>query len=242
MRQVAHIMGMPVSVDIPDCQEPKVFSEVFARLKDIDQKFSPYKKDSQLNLFNRGLLKKPDKELRLIIKKCEVARELSDGFFSAWVGGTFDPSGYVKGWAINEAGKIIEKSGFKTYCIGAGGDILARSDSDKDWSIGIQDPLDKKRIIGVISGKNFAVATSGNYERGEHIINPKTGQPARDLLSFTVTGKNIIEADILATAGFAAGNFGINLVGNRRGYEALAIDLAGRLSATGGMKNIFQPA
>ncbi|HEU5004578.1 MAG TPA: FAD:protein FMN transferase [Candidatus Saccharimonadales bacterium] len=240
MRRVEQIMGMPISIDIPQCQNEVVFEEVFDRLKEIDRKFSPYRPDSQLNLHNKGRLK-PDKELKSIIKACKEAEELTDGFFSAWASGVFDPSGYVKGWAIDQAGKLIKKAGYQTFCVAAGGDILARSQTNKDWVIGIQNPFDKSKIIGSIKGKNFAVATSGNYERGEHIINLKTKKPALELASFTVTGKNIIEADVLATAGFVAGDFGINFVGNQHGYEALAINLDGRVSATGGMKKIFRP-
>lgn len=232
-------MGMPITVDIPGCQANQVFEQVFALLREIDESFSTYKTDSEVSRYRRGELKKPSRRLSKIIEACQEAEQNTVGYFSAWAAGSFDPSGYVKGWAINEAGKVVQKAGFTTFCIGAGGDILARSDQDKDWSVGIENPLDKQALIGVIKGRNFAVATSGSYERGSHIYTPKTGLPAKELLSFSVTGRNIIEADILATAGFAAGNFGINLVGNRRGYAALAVDRQGNLSMSGGMSRLL---
>lgn len=145
----------------------------------------------------------------------------------------FDPSGYVKGWAIAEAGKVIEEDDYETYCISAGGDILARSDSDKVWNIGIQDPRDKSKILNpstssgqasILKIKNGAVCTSGNYERGAHIINPKTQKPADELLSVTITGPDIIKADILATAVFAMGPKSVNFMKKQKNYTAFIID------------------
>jgi thiamine biosynthesis lipoprotein len=217
MRRVEQIMGLPISIDIPNCENEAVFKAVFTRFNEIDGRFSTYKPDSEVSRFRDGLVKENSLsiELQTVIAECKKAQAETYGYFSAWAAGAFDPSGYVKGWAIAEAGKIIEKPGYKTYCIGAGGDILAHSNSDKVWQVGIQDPKDKTKILnpstslgagkGVISIKNGAVATSGNYERGSHIINPKTKKPAGELLSVTVTGPDIIKADVLATACFAMG-------------------------------------
>jgi FAD:protein FMN transferase len=200
-------MGMPITVDIPSCGEEDVFEAVFRVFHRIDARFSTYKPDSEVSRFIRKQLSEAElsPQLEKIIKECRRAAKQTDGYFSAWAAGAFDPSGYVKGWAIAEAGKTIETLGFKTYCISAGGDILARSDSDKVWNIGIQDPTNPKKIIKKLGISNGAVATSGNYERGSHIINPKTGKPADDLLSVTITGPDILKADILATACFAMG-------------------------------------
>ena len=207
MRRVEQIMGLPISIDIPDCDDETVFEAAFGRLKEIDERFSTYKPDSEVSKFAAGKIAGTDMsdELKEVIEACREAQKMTDGYFSAWSAGAFDPSGYVKGWAIAEAGKVIEGKGFKTYCIGAGGDILARSSSDKVWNIGIQDPYDKTKILNKLSISNGAVCTSGNYERGAHIINPKTNQPARELSSVTVMGPDIIWADVLATAIFAMG-------------------------------------
>jgi thiamine biosynthesis lipoprotein len=223
MRQVAHIMGMPITVDIPDSDNEKVFEAVFQRFKDIDEKFSPYKKDSELSKYQRSEIAEKDlsAEFKEVIKACKEAEEFTNGYFSAHFSGKYNPTGYVKGWSIAEAGKVIEKQGFKTYCIGAGGDILASSDSDKVWHIGIQNPKNKQEIINKLSIKNGAVATSGSYERGSHIINPKTGKPANKLLSATVTGPDIITADILATAIFAAGS--LVPLNNYKSYKAFTV-------------------
>lgn len=241
MRQVRQLMGMPITIDIPGAANDKVFDKVFKRLEQIDKRFSTYKPDSEVSKFARGELTEADlsDKLKEVIKACREAEAMTEGYFSAWAAclpdrqaGAFEPSGYVKGWAIAEAGKMIEKEGFKTYCISAGGDILARSDSDKIWNIGIQDPSDKSKMLNPSTGsgqanilkiKNGAVCTSGNYERGAHIINPKTQKPADELLSVTITGPDIIKADILATAVFASGTLNPNFLKEYPDYKALVI-------------------
>jgi len=220
-------MGIPISIDIPECENEPVFSEVFARLREIDGRFSTYKPESEVSRFAAGKIAQNDlsQEVKDVIKACQSAEEKTDGYFSAWAAGAFDPSGYVKGWAIAEAGKVIEKHGYKTYCIGAGGDVLAHSDTDKVWNIGIQDPRDKSKILNKLSISNEAVCTSGSYERGAHIINPKTKKPANRLLSVTVVGPDIIWADILATAVFASGKSQIKFMEDFqiKGYKLLTV-------------------
>jgi thiamine biosynthesis lipoprotein len=225
MRLVRQIMGMPITVDISECSDEAVFNAVFTRFHEIDKRFSTYKPESEVSQFSSGRIKENSlsADLKMVIVECEKAEAETVGYFSAWANGTFDPSGYVKGWAIAEAGENIEKYGFKTYCIGAGGDILARSDSAKKWNIAIQNPADRSKILNKLSISNGAVATSGNYERGSHIINPKTKKPASELLSVTVSGPDIIKADILATACFAMGEKAADFMKRETSYRALII-------------------
>lgn len=222
MRLVEFIMGLPISIDIRDCQDDAPFKAAFERLRQIDERFSTYKPDSEVSKYSRGEIQEKDlsEELKKVIKACEDAEAKTGGYFSAWATGTFNPSGYVKGWAIAEAGREIEARGHKTYCVGAGGDILARSDSDFQWKIGIQDPSDKSKILDVLSISNGAACTSGSYERGEHIINPKTKMPAQELLSVTITGPDVIWADVLATACFAMGRQkAMKFINSQPGYK-----------------------
>lgn len=218
-------MGLPVSVDIPSCSDEAVFEEVFTRFHEIDRRFSTYKPDSEVSKFAAGKIAEADlsQELEQVIEACRQVESKTGGYFSAWAAGAFDPSGYVKGWAIAEAGKVIEQFGYETYCIGAGGDILSRSNSDKIWQIGIQDPVDKNKILNKLSISNGAVCTSGNYERGAHIINPKTGKTAQELSSVTVIGPDIIWADVLATACFAMGQKAAGFMKRQKNYEAVII-------------------
>ena len=224
MRRSQMIMGTGVSVDIPGSKED-IFEKVFECLREIDRKFSPYKEDSEVSKYRRGELREAglSVEMKFVLHACRKAEEKTNGYFSAWYGSEWDPSGYVKGWAIEKAGMIIKKSGYRTFCVSIGGDLQAASDGSKKWSIGIQDPTDKSKILDLLSISNSAMATSGNYERGIHIINPKTSKPATDLLSLSVVGPGILEADILATAGFAAGKNWREVLAKFAEYEALAV-------------------
>lgn len=222
-------MGLPISIDIPAAKTKVDFEPTFEALIRIDEQFSTYKTDSEVSRYARGELKMPSPKLSQVIKACQRYEAETDGYFSAWAGGAFDPSGYVKGWAIELAGKWIEKAGFGTYCIGAGGDILAKSDGNKFWKIGIQDPSTPEKILDLLSISNGAVATSGNYERGQHIINPKTKKPANELLSVTVTGPDMIKADVLATAIFAAGKTNPDFLKSFPDYSTLFVGKDGKI-------------
>lgn len=224
MRRTEFLMGTHASVDVPECKKEKVFKATFDRFHEIIERFSPFKPDSELCRFQRGELseKQLSSEMKKIKKACEEAEKITSGYFSAYFAGKFNPTGYVKGWAIAEAGRVIERHGYRTYCIGVGGDILARSDSDKVWKIGVQDPTDKQKILDKLSISNGTVATSGSYERGGHVINPKTKEPNNELLSMTVIGPDIIWADVFATAAFAMGKKGESFVNRQEDYKAIA--------------------
>ncbi|HEX5395280.1 MAG TPA: FAD:protein FMN transferase [Candidatus Saccharimonadales bacterium] len=225
MRRSKPIMGTQASIDIPGCSKEAVFDAVFSRLREIDKRFSPYKKDSELSRYNRGELSERtlSEEMKHVLHACRKWEEKTEGYFSAWYGGECDPSGYVKGWAIAEAGKLLVEQGLSTFCISIGGDILVKSDGGKEWLIGVQHPGDRTKILNKLSISDGAIATSGNYERGKHIANPISGKPADDLLSITVTGPNIVTADVLATAAFAMGQKGVKFVNSQKGYRALAV-------------------
>jgi thiamine biosynthesis lipoprotein len=242
MRRRAFIMGMPVVLDIPGASDPGVFKQVFHELHLIDSQFSPFIERSELSRFRRGEIA-PDKlsiGMKAVMKACLEAEAMTDGYFSARYSEVFDPTGYVKGWAIAEASRKLLKRGIGTFSLSVGGDINAYSNSDKIWRIGILDPFNKGSIVGKIVGQNLAIATSGNYERGNHIINPKTGKPARELLSLTVEGPDIIKADILATAAYAMGKQGLKFIDEKMpGYEVLAIDRHGEALLSGGMRTIL---
>ncbi len=234
-------MGTAVSLDIPAATKADIFEVVFARLRSIDARFSSYKKDSELSRFRRAELKPTElsREMKQVMAACKRAEVDTDGYFSAWYEGNFEPSGYVKGWAIAEAGKLLKAHNYQTFCLSIGGDILASSVGDKVWRVGLQDPKNKQALIGSLEIKNGAVATSGLYERGQHIINPKTGQPATELLALTVTGPDIIKADILATAGVAMGPAAINFIAGFKNYQALAVDKTGQIITSPGFRELL---
>lgn len=201
MQYSADIMGMPIRLDIDrgDLAEP-----VFDLLRDIDQQFSTYKQASEVSRIRRGELSIDDagRELRDVASACEVWKLKTNGYFDDFYDGKFDPSGYVKGWAIKCAQQLLLGSGSKQFLLNAGGDVVAMG---KDWKVGIRLPDDPEKMACTLELHDLAIATSGLYERGEHIINPLNGQKAADYASISVIGPDIITADVLATTFFAMG-------------------------------------
>jgi FAD:protein FMN transferase len=237
MRRTAHIMGMPVSVEIPGQVKPKIFEQVFANLAEVGERFSPFKPESELLRYRAGDVSENElsREMKQVMAACKQAEKDTGGYFSAYHSGVFDPTGYVKGWAIGRAGKLLKGLGHRTFCLSVGGDILASSGSDKVWQIGIQDPKRSRYLTSQVSIANGAVVTSGTYERGEHVINPKTKKANKTLVSVTVIGPDVITADILATAQLASGQTNLALIEKKPGYEAMAIDRADNLLMSTGI-------
>lgn len=200
-------MGMPVIIDIPGSIDETVFEEVFSFLRGVDQTFSTYRHDSEVSRFNNGLLKKGDlsADVQYVLKQCEHYSRLTDGYFTAYYSETCDPSGYVKAWAMHHVARMIESGGYATYLINIAGDMIA-SGQTRTWNIAIQDPLRKDSIRGVVGLQNQSIATSGSYERGDHIINPITRSSDTDLISVSVYGNDIITADVCATTCIAMGS------------------------------------
>lgn len=220
-------MGVPISIDIPGAASAELFELAFARLRQIDDTFSTYKPGSTLNRFLRGE-RKLSGEMLKVKDTCEAYEQMTEGYFSAYFQGFFNPTGYVKGWAVQEAGAILQANGIQSFLINAAGDIMAASDGKKQWYISLQDPFLPTRTIGTIALKNGAIATSGTYERGLHIINPHTKKPTNELISASVYGKGIAAADVFATACIAMGSSrAIDFIGSQLGYEALLVGTDG---------------
>jgi thiamine biosynthesis lipoprotein len=137
-------------------------------------------------------------------------RQATRGAFDPWaVPGGFDPSGYVKGWAAGQASALLRDGGFADHLVNAGGDICAAGDelpgSGTGWPVGILNPHAPGEVVEAVTLSNAAMATSGRYERGEHIIDPSTGMPALDVDSATVVGPDAGTADALASAAVVHG-------------------------------------
>jgi len=160
-----------------------------------------------------------------ILRRCAEARELSAGWFDPWaVPGGFDPSGYVKGWAAQQALGVFRASGICGVLVNAAGDIAGAGGpgAGGPFRIGIADPRSPLRLAEVVELAG-AIATSGCYERGDHLIDPHTGRPAARAASASVTGPDLGLADALATAVAVAGEPGLALVEKIDGYEALIV-------------------
>jgi FAD:protein FMN transferase len=165
-----------------------------------------------------------------VFARCEELRTETQGFFDVDAVG-LDPSGFVKGWSVDEGSAILDRAGLEEYAINAGGDIRVRG----RWTIGIQHPRDAKAIAKVVEGSDLAVATSGAYERGEHVRDPHTGAAPDGILSVTVTGPDLGTADAYATAALAMGaRRAPGWTARLRGYEAMTILADGRVLSTPG--------
>jgi FAD:protein FMN transferase len=248
LRQVREVMGMPVTIQVVD-DDPAAPEAVEAAFEDfalLDRTFSPFLAGSAVSRINRGELQLSESGplVEQAVELCRHYEKATAGYFSAWLPGGFDPSGLVKGWAIDRACSILDRHRLRNYFVDAGGDVQTRGSSDEGdpWRVGIRHPVRRSEVVRVILAADLAVATSGTYEKGEHIVDPHTGNPVRDWLSFTVVGPDIFSADVYATAAFAMGEAGLGFIERTTGYEAYAIqpDLVARW--TGGFDAVSPPS
>ena len=228
MKKIALIMGMPVVIDVADedCKEADI-QDTFDYLHHVDDVFSTYKSNSEIERINRGEISvaQTSDEMKKILDLCEQTKSESDDYFNININGKLDPSGLVKGYAINEAANLLGNFGYKNYFVDIGGDVQATglNGDKKPWAIGIRNPFNQNEIIKVVHISNRGVATSGTYIRGNHIFNPIKKKPATEIVSVTVIGPNIYEADRFATPTFAMGLEGINWLERKPGLEGYLI-------------------
>jgi thiamine biosynthesis lipoprotein len=238
-------MGMPVSVDVRDQgAEQGVLDQVFADLRFVDQVFSPFIPDSEVSRIDRGELRSEDAGslVQHVLSLCRHYEIATNGYFSAWIEGRLDPSGLVKGWAIDRACAILDGHGYRHYYVEAAGDVRTRRPDGigAPWRIGIRHPVQRDRVTRIIPADDLAVATSGTYEKGPHIRDPHTGSEATHWLSFTVVGADILDADVYATAAFAIGRRGLDFIEARPRFEAYAIDPQLRATWTSGFAELCE--
>jgi thiamine biosynthesis lipoprotein len=232
-------MGMPVTVQVVDDEaEDQALHEVFNDFTLLDRTFSPFLVESAVSRINRGELKPEDAGplVNQAIGLCQLYEQATGGYFSAWIAGRFDPSGLVKGWAIDRACSVLDRHGYHDYFVDAGGDVQTRGRNAEGgpWRVGIRHPVERDKFACVVLASGLAVATSGTYEKGEHVLDPHSGRPANAWLSFTVVGPDILQADVYATACLAMGIAGLDFMTRVAGYEAFAIDHRSRAMSTQG--------
>ena len=242
LQETRLIMGMPVCVAISGAAAAAPDLEVaFASFVQADARFSPFRPDSELSRLNRKELASQDRSAQMceILELAEQTRIDSDGYFDVRrPDGTLDPCGIVKGWAIREAARALALRGLRDFFIDAGGDIQASGHNVEGghWRVGIRNPFQSEQIVKVLIPRGAGVATSGNYHRGPHIYNPHAPEtPAGDIVSLTVIGPDILEADRFATAAFAMGEVGIEFIERVQGLEGYQIDARGIARMTSGI-------
>ncbi|MFF0267568.1 FAD:protein FMN transferase [Kribbella sp. NPDC004536] len=238
---VEQVMGMPVSVLArgssagSDAADTAV-QALFTSLREVDRVFSPYKPDSDVSRLGRGEIGWDDvsPDVKDVRERCAAAGELTDGLFSAELpDGGWDPSGLVKGWAVERAAELLRSVDGLDWCLNAGGDVLVVCPSAEPFTVGIQDPRDPGRVVAALARQSGAVATSGTAARGAHLYDPRTGRAVRSRwLSVSVSGASLEYADILATVAFVAGDEWPAVL--PPGYEGLGVLADGHLHATAG--------
>jgi thiamine biosynthesis lipoprotein len=245
LRRIEPVMGTIVSFDVRDeGVAPQALDRAVEHLHDIECRFSPYRPDSEVCRLGRAELALDDArpDLRWIMGLCDELARLTGGYFDARrfrADGMPDPTGVVKGWAVEEAAFILVDAGAANFLVNGGGDIVARGSpepgSGRPWRVGIRNPLQGELLATALEVRDGAVATSGTYERGEHVVDPHSGRPSTGLVSLTVTGGSLAYADAYATAAFAMGRNGPAWIAGLDDYEAFAVTADGLTLATRGL-------
>src|ERR1700712_1622501 len=211
LTQIERVMGTVVSFDVRvggSLGDARAAVRRAAQsLQRVDEVFSTYRPGSAISRLGSGELALADApaEVQEVLRRCERLRVETGGAFNARVTEQLDPSAFVKGWAVEGAVAHLTSAGLTNFCVTAGGDVACRGGAlpAATWRIGIQHPTDSDAIAAVAEVRNQAVATSGAYERGDHIRVPGTGAAAYGLRSATVVGPGLGTADAYSTAAFA---------------------------------------
>jgi thiamine biosynthesis lipoprotein len=218
-RAVEHVMGMPVSSALRGHHATTQHGEqawraVIDELRSVDRIFSTYRSDSVISRLDRGevTLEECPAEVAEVLALGGEAEQQSGGAFSVVLPDSdgqlrLDPSGVVKGWAVERASRLLATLDDTDFCLSAGGDLVCHvTDPDRPaWQIGIEHPYDPTSLIAVVPVRSGAVATSGTRHRGQHLLDARTGRPAGGVASVTVIGRSLTWADIDATAAYAHG-------------------------------------
>jgi thiamine biosynthesis lipoprotein len=236
-REVEHVMGMPISLALRGRHAATpagadAWAAALAELREADAVFSTYRDESWVSRLGRGevaLEECPD-VVREVLDLGEQARRQSGGAFDVRRRGAdgrevLDPSGVVKGWAVQRAAAPLLALEDTDVCLSAGGDMVCVvADPDRPaWRVGVEDPRAFDRVVAVVPVRNGAVATSGHARRGAHVVDARTGRAPTALASVTVVGPDLTWADIDATCALALGDEGEAWLRGRAGRSAVVV-------------------
>lgn len=251
-QRIVETMGTVMTIDVP-AHEPAVHDAVAMervvdvavdRLRGIEERFSTYDARSEVSCFGRGELREDEvsDELRAILDLAATLRDVTGGSFDVHAAAVdppaaelqrsdlpgarpLEPSGLVKGWAIEQVVDHLRSAGLRHFAVNIGGDVYAGGEElpGRRWRIGVQHPVQRQHLMAVLHVSDMAVATSGTYERGQHIVDPRGGRP-KGLLSVTVVGPDVTLADVYATAIFARGRDGMEWATTLPGFDVLMVD------------------
>ena len=245
VRRTLAVMGTVVSFTVLGLGETAAatgLDRACEVLREADETFSLWKPDSPVSRLRRGETALEPPEVADVLELCRTARAWSRGWFDPWaMPGGVDPTGLVKGWAVERARDVLRQAGAIAALVSGGGDlaVFGHPAPGQEWRIGIQHPWRRDALAGIIEVR-AAAATSGTYERGPHLIDPRTGRPGHRGISATVTGPSLALADALATAVAVGGDDALGAVGKLDGYAGYLIRPDGSEAYTGNMQVLSQ--
>jgi thiamine biosynthesis lipoprotein len=243
MRRSELLMGTMIAIDIadplPQHRLAALADDFYAFMREVDARFSTYRPDSEVCRVDRGELaaSAASADLREVLVGCARLWRETDGYFDEYATGRLDPSGYVKGWAAEVASARLAAAGSVNHLVNAGGDVRVRGEPvpGQPWHVPLRHPWHADGAFAVLALRDAGVATSGTYERGFHVIDPRTGRPAQGLRSVTVVGPDSSLADAYATAAVAMGMAGIDWLAGLSGYEVAVVTEDGRGFCSAGL-------
>ena len=247
MKQIRLIMGMPITLEVLDASVMQNdLDVVFAYFVSVDEVFSTYKDTSEISRLNRGELlpTQYSEDMQTILALSAQTKEETDGYFDILHNGIYDPSGIVKGWAIQNAAQLLQAKRLRNFYIDAGGDIqVSGHKNGNPWRVGIRNPFNRNEYVKVLEVTDQGVATSGTAIRGQHIYDPyHRDTQLLAIASITIIGPNVYDADRFATAAFAMGKKGIHFIEKLAGFEGYMIDIHGIATYTSGFERyVLQP-
>ena len=239
-RHTVSVMGTVVSFDLRDPVPSSALADAIRALQRADELFSTYKANSPISRLGRAEITfdqcPPD--VVEVLNLCERATSWTDCYFDAYAADrpSFDQPAGV------QASDILSDAGSRHHSVNGGGDIqfAGGTDDGTPWQVGIADPHSPDQLLAVLETVGGAIATSGSGERGHHITDPRTGQPATHFLSVTIVAESIVDADVIATAAFARGGSAVDWVCRLDGVEGLFLTTGLHLLATPGLP-LVQP-
>lgn len=246
-RYVEHVMGMPISLALrgrhqDDERARAAWAAVMAELHEVDRVFSTYREDSFVSRLGRREITVADcpEEVAEVLELGMLARVQSGGAFDVRRRGpdgtvVLDPSGAVKGWAVERASAHLRTLAATDFCLSAGGDLVCHTadPAGDPWQIGIEDPHDLSRVLAVVPVSRGGVATSGAAHRGAHVVDARTGTSPRRVASVTVVARSLTWADIDATSAYALDDEAATWLRGRSGCTGLVVGQDGSVELIG---------
>ncbi len=219
------------ATDAPEEILQNAIDQGVKRISEAEERFSTWIRESELSRFRRGEVQEPSDDFEEVMLLSYRALEVTGGYFDPWtLPGGYDPTGLVKGWAIEKALELLANLGVEVGGINGGGDVALLPGWKQE--VGVQHPRNREALCGVLEVES-AVATSGIYERGVHINNPLGEKIAA--VSATVVGEELWLCDVFATALVAGGEEVLFLLERYPGYEGFFIDQDDALFKTSGL-------